>query len=380
MPPKKKNKVSYTQLETPKKNKIIGAAQFCEENGYKYTKVSLASTFKASRKQVDTALQSKELRTGRSSQSKADNPRKLTERDKDHIQLTIEENGPEGHQLSWSELVDQFGFDVDARTLRSAMAPRGYFTFIPASKPYIDDEKAALRQSWAKHMLEKHPRPEDWYHIRFSDEVDFGWGPEGRSLIIRRRGNSQRGAPDNIQRRETRDKNNPNDSKRLHFWAAVGYNFKSPLVSYTVQSNNNGKMTHQAYIDNILEPVVSTWCNDDKQWTLEEDGDSGHGKSQNDNPVEKWKRAHGLSRDPSALHRYYFNCPQSPDLTIIEDTWQYPKQYVRKKPHWDDELVLELAQEAWKQIPQDWINKLVHSMPQRLQDCIDSRGQMVEQR
>ena len=45
MPPKKKNESSYTQLETPKKNKIIGAAQFCEENGYKYTKASLASTF-----------------------------------------------------------------------------------------------------------------------------------------------------------------------------------------------------------------------------------------------------------------------------------------------------------------------------------------------
>ena len=97
MPPKKKNKLLYTQLKTPKKNRIIGAAQFCEENGYKYTKVSLASTFKASRKQVDTALQSKELRTGRSSQSKAENLRKLTERNKDHVQLAIEENGPKGY-------------------------------------------------------------------------------------------------------------------------------------------------------------------------------------------------------------------------------------------------------------------------------------------
>ena len=145
MPPKKKKILSYTQLETQKKNNIIGAAQFCEENGYKYTKASLASTFKASRKQVDTALQSKELRTSRSSQSKAENPRKLTERNKDHVQLAIEENSPKGHQLNWLELVDQFGFDVDVRTLRSTMAPRGYFTFIAASKPYINDEKATLR-------------------------------------------------------------------------------------------------------------------------------------------------------------------------------------------------------------------------------------------
>ena len=90
---------------------------------------------------MDTALQSKELRTGRSSQSKAENPKKLTERNKDHVQLAIEENGPKGHQLNWSKLVDQFGFDVHPRTLRSAMVPRGYFTFVAASKPYVTDEK-----------------------------------------------------------------------------------------------------------------------------------------------------------------------------------------------------------------------------------------------
>ena len=137
-------------------------------------------------------------------------------------------------------------------------------------------------------------------------------------------------------------------------------------------------MTHQAYIDNILGPIVSGWCKSQEQWTLKEDGDSGYGKSQNDNPVEKWKRAHRLSKDLLASHSYYFNCLQSPDLTIIEDTWQYPKQYVRKKPHWDDELVFELARE--EQIPQDWIKRLVSSMPQRLRDCINRRGQMVEQR
>jgi hypothetical protein len=42
--------------------------------------------------------------------------------------------------------------------------------------------------------------------------------------------------------------------------------------------------------------------------------------------------------------------------------------------------VSELVQEGWEKVPQKWIDKLVDSMPQRLQDCIDSGGQMVQQR
>jgi hypothetical protein len=46
------------------------------------------------------------------------------------------------------------------------------------------------------------------------------------------------------------------DFRVLHCWAAVGHDFKSPLIWYDVASNNNGKMTTQVYQDQILEPVV----------------------------------------------------------------------------------------------------------------------------
>jgi len=49
------------------------------------------------------------------------------------------------------------------------------------------------------------------------------------------------------------------DIKRLHAWAAVGYNFKSPLVWYDVPGNTNGKMSLKVYRDSILEPVVGKW-------------------------------------------------------------------------------------------------------------------------
>jgi hypothetical protein len=49
------------------------------------------------------------------------------------------------------------------------------------------------------------------------------------------------------------------DQKRVHCWAAVGYDFKSPLVWYDVPGNSNGKMPMQVYRDHILKPVVGSW-------------------------------------------------------------------------------------------------------------------------
>jgi len=88
---------------------------------------------------------------------------------------------------------------------------------------------------------------------------------------------------------------------------------------------------------------VALWCLEEASWCLEEDGDSGYGKGLRSNPVLRWKTDHGISSEPTALHRQFFNCRQSPDLSIIEDYWSYPKAHVRKRPHWTDELVDELA-------------------------------------
>ena len=370
-------KREFSQLETPQKNKVTGAAEFCKAMGIKYTKTALARHFKVSRKQVDYALNSQDLRTGRCSEPKKDNPRKLTERDLDHVELFLVENGREGHELTWDELAAQFEYGVTGETLRLNMAPRRVFTFIAAEKPQIDERLAKLRVEWATHMLQRYPEPEDWHHVRWTDEVYFGWGPQGKIHVIRHRGRDWQGHPDCVHRKETKDRNNDDDNKRIHFWAAVGYNFKSPLIRYEVPTNNNGKMSHRVYIDSILEPIVSQWCKEDGQWAMEEDGDPGHGKGLKSNPVSQWKEAHDISNNPSSRFRSFFNCPQSPDFAPIEDTWSYPKGFVRRRPHWTDPLVEELAREAWDQIPQDWINELVDTMPQRLRDCISSGGQMV---
>ena len=214
-------------------------------------------------------------------------------------------------------------------------------------------------------MLERYPEPKDWYHVRFSDEIHFGFGPQGKIRIIRRPG--ERFCPDCLQeRRPPAEK----DLKRLHAWAAVGYNFKSELVFYDVPGNSNGKMSLQIYKDEILEKVVKSWLKKDgsESFVLEEDGDSGHGTGKR-NVVRDWKVAHHLNS--------YFNCSQSPDFAPIENAWSAPKQWIAQFESWDTDLLKSLATEGWERLSQERINSWVDEMPQRLRDCIDSGGKLT---
>ena len=127
-------------------------------------------------------------------------------------------------------------------------------------------------------------------------------------------------------------------------------------------------MTQDAYINQILEPVVLPWIQAGHDFVLEEDGDSGHGPAHNANKVRKWKEQYGLES--------YFNYASSPDLSPIENCWQPPKQYMRKFPHWDDTTTKELILEGWEQVTQEFINARILEMPKRLQAVIDAGGKM----
>uniref|UniRef100_A0A8H7TK96 Tc1-like transposase DDE domain-containing protein n=1 Tax=Bionectria ochroleuca TaxID=29856 RepID=A0A8H7TK96_BIOOC len=198
------------------------------------------------------------------------------------------------------------------------MASRDIYKRIAAQISYKSEAEASRRLEYAKKALSLRPNPEDWYDVLFSDECYFGYGGQGKARIARKKGS--RMEPSNLQERKQPAER---DLKRLHSWGAVGYNFKSPLVWYNTGSNN-GKITQEVYEREILEPYVGKWIEQGYQFVLEEDSDSGHGPSKS-NPVRTWKEEHGL--------KHFFNCPSSPDLSLIENCWLVPKEYVRKYAH-----------------------------------------------
>ncbi|KAF1815643.1 hypothetical protein P152DRAFT_496270 [Eremomyces bilateralis CBS 781.70] len=154
-------------------------------------------------------------------------------------------------------------------------------------------------------------------------------------MIIRRPG--ERYCPQCVQRQGEVEQNAKNN---VHVWGAVGYNFKSDLVTYDVPSNTTGEMAQQTYIDSILDPIVNPWIQNGHDFVLEEEQDSGHGPPRaRGNIVKEWK-----SHSDHRLE-HYFNCAGSPDLTIVEDAFQPMKQHVRKFTHWEPDEMQQLLKE-----------------------------------
>ena len=228
---------------------------------------------------------------------------------------------------------------------------------------WISSHHRRRRVEWARYMLNKYSNSKDWRRVRFSDEVHFGYGSESKPRILRRPW--ERTCADCVvERKDPTEK----DQKKVHAWGAIGYDFKSELTFYDISSNTNGKMTQDAYIKQILEPIVLPWIRAGQSFVLEEDGDSGHGPSKH-NPVRQWKEKNGLE--------HYINCALSPDLAPIENGWFPVKVQVRKVSHWDDQITMDLAREGWNNINQCTINKWIDSMPERLQAVLDYEGRIT---
>ena len=100
----------------------------------------------------------------------------------------MDENKEEVKDLTWDELLQQFGFDISWQTLRSRLHKRGYGFFKSVSFEMIDSDLAKYRVRWCEIMLKRYPKKEDWYQVRWSDETHFGWGPQGPKLILRKKG------------------------------------------------------------------------------------------------------------------------------------------------------------------------------------------------
>ena len=99
---------------------------------------------------------------------------------------------------------------------------------------------------------------------------------------------------------------------------------------------------------------------------LEKDNDSGHTGSM----TIRWKKEHEV--------QYYLNAPKSPDLSPIENVWNPLKFHYNSKLHWNEGQAKQHILDVFEHdIKQEWINKLVLSMPERLQDCLARSGALT---
>lgn len=360
------------KFDTPKKARLKGAADYLDYLGVPYLHSDLFKYHGVSKHQgweilkTDNELFDRTHHNNPVVPEKRGRPPVLSAKDFERVDRFLQDLGWTARVMSWQEIVEDLDLNCNGQTLRDHMGSMDYHKCIACCKGWISGKLAPKRKAWAEVMLERYPDRENWRRVRFSDEVHWTVGPEGKCRIIRKPG--ERLCSDCVQ--HTLDREEEKQNERQHSWAAVGYDFKSSLNFYTTESRN-GKMSLQVYRDQILEPIVKPWLERGEDFVLEEDNDSGHGgdDSKRMNIVKAWKKRNNL--------QHYFNCPGSPDLAPIENCWRPPKQFLQRFSHWDEFETRDLAIEGWEKVSRRFINEQVDSMPQRLRDCIAVDGQMT---
>lgn len=257
---------------------------------------------------------------------------------------------------------------IRSRTLKRALEKHGYqrcrACWARYLKPHVPKARQAFANAHRTWDLE-------WLRVHFSDKTHFAVGYENHYWVTR--SHDERHEPDCMQYKSQR---NPTT---LHFWAAVGYNFKTELYLYW-DEEGAGNLDMDTYIKILEECYLpelrwhqSRWRK--VQWAqggffLEEDGDSAHGHASKNNKVTKFMKAQGI--------QCYKNCPYSPDFSIIETVWRYLKQRVRMHRARTKEELLSWIYYEWSHITQDYINGLVGEMEDRIYACLDAKGKATQ--
>ena len=127
-------------------------------------------------------------------------------------------------------------------------------------------------------------------------------------------------------------------------------------------------MDRFGYVDILQESLLGTLDDHDIDRStvyFQQDGDSKHTSRH----ARGWFDLEGFDLLPW--------CPQSPDMSIIENLWDHLDRMVHARkvlPTNLDELWAAL-QEEWAKIDQKFIDKLYDSMPNRVRELLKNKGQ-----
>ncbi|KAK1241045.1 hypothetical protein MKX08_001019 [Trichoderma sp. CBMAI-0020] len=365
----------YKHGDTPAKAMVRGTISYLESQGLPVNKSAIFRHFELSRSQGYAALSAspKPKREDPEWGETRGRPSKISDSDQQKMEEILWDETFEDVSLNWNGLAKAAGLEMNCnrRTLHRTLGTLAYRRCLACGRTHTHKRHREKRCDYARKALMAYPLPEDWRRMRFSAELHFAFGLDGKMRLTPRAGEK---LCSSCAQQPGLDW--PRDIRRLHAWVAVGHGFKSELVFYdsSTSPKDSGTMSMADYCDRVLDKVVKPWLTSagPGAFVLEEDADVfAHGSASKVNLAQQWKDTHGL--------RCTFSCGESPDLSPLDSlVWPAGKQWTSAVlTDWQDETLRRAAREAWAGVGQDKIDMWVDVMPQRLQQVVESEGRMV---
>lgn len=246
-------------------------------------------------------------------------------------------------------IVEQLKLNISSRTVRRRLKEAGLKSYVARRKPHISKVNKKKRLAFAKKYINK--PLSFWKQVIWSDESKF-------ELL--------------------------NKKKRTHVWRKPNEALKKQYVLPTVKHGGgsimiwacfsrygvgnlvpiHGIMNADRYIDilseNLEESVLKMDL--DEEWIFQQDNDPKH-------TAKKTKQ-------------FFQDCkikvlewpPQSPDLNPIENLWSLLDAGIPLEKRHNKEEFLNELQLKFKRIDKNYLEKLVESVPRRLQAVIKAKG------
>jgi transposase len=265
--------------------------------------------------------------------------RKLTAKE----EKTIAKKAKKGKEAR--ELAREKG-NIEETSIRRALKRQGLKYLVRKKREKLTQDQIERRLAFAQKRLK-----DDWKYAFFTDEKDFQLGST--------RHKSWQDPNDRVTEEFKRH------PQKLHVWGGIGKHFKTDL--YFFHENLNAKLMCKilnkkgnlppAYVYD-LPPHLHNKC------ILVQDNDPKHRSKMVTQLLDK--------KAPNRVLDFPAN---SPDFNPIEDIWSIIASALERKNIKKMSQLKRAIKNEWDKLDMQLIRNSVESMPRRLQECINLKGE-----
>jgi len=251
------------------------------------------------------------------------------------------------HQSTPKQVKHKLDLAVSARTVRRRLDEAGLFGRVEREEHILDENDLRRRLAFANGY--KHWTAADWERVIFSDEKHFTLGQHGQQWVQRPPGEAY-----NPLYTHTENEN----PTLVTIWGCFASHEIGQAEIFL--GDLNGKL-YRRILEGNLKPTYKKFF-PEGQWYFQHDNDPSHSC----NLAKTWFHSNGVTVLDFP--------PWSPDLNPIENVWPVLERAVETH-NATNEAGLEAAVKAeWEALSPEFLAKLAHSMPKRLQEVIANNG------
>ena len=275
--------------------------------------------------------------------------KKLSPRELSHVKLLCRRDP----FTTIRKLKEEIGqFDICDRTLARALESYcSIKSYWAKKKPFISEKNKQRRLKWAKSHREW--SLEDWRRVIWSDESPFMLRYQGKKWVLRCY--NQRYENMFMQGTIKHD-------KKINVWGCFAYHGVGHL--HLVDGIMDQKQYKQILIHHYQPSAEMLFPAGN--YIFQQDNDPKH--------TAKTVQEYIGTKNWNVL-----DWPsQSPDLNPIENLWHLLDWKMRTRVPQNEDQLMEYCQEAWENIPIEYLNSLVDSIPTRIEHVIKAKGGMTK--